>query len=383
MSTSYSIVWFYFAGSLSIFDILVPFFLLVLFIQKPNTKFKLDGVFLVLIGLMLIAGASSVASHLSFETPPANPLYFFRSLFFVLLYLLVLHWPVSRSGILMAVFAGMVFSILVAIYVWTTAPRFFAFTQIPMMHVLDSPSGIRINRNQIGFCSSLAFLIPAYSFLYDDLMSRRKSMFFSVFLAVFTILTFSKGAWLLMSVGTLGLILLRYNAIKSTIWVFFVFSVGLLIFAVPNTLSDSIMLRFANSEQTNDYRIEYINDAIDIGGKFPIFGIGPGNYGLVSSDAQYAMTIDPHNAYLQMYSEQGIFAAFLILLLYAVAFAKSFKYRKYDKLSNLMMMLIVCFFVDGVVSGLSLSSKYLYIFLALLVAGKSRRSANEISPTTV
>lgn len=383
MSTSYSITWVYFSGSFSFFDIFIPLFLLVIFLQKPQTRLKFDGVLLILLCLMLITGASSIASQLSAETPAANPLYFFRSMFFLLIYFLVLHWPVSRASIVMAVFVGMVFSIFVAIYVWTTAPRFFAFTQIPMFHVLDSPSGIRINRNQIGFCSSLAFLISAYSFLYEDLMTRRRGFLFSVFLFIFTILTFSKGAWLLLAIGTLGLVLLRYSAAKSTPRIFVLSCLAILIFAVPSTFKDSIMLRIANSGHTNDFRIAYISDAIDIGSKFPVFGIGPGNYGLVSSRAEYTATIDPHNAYLQTFSEQGIFAMFSVLLLYAVAFLKGLRYRKHDKLSNLILIVLVCLFVDGVVSGLSLSSKYLYIFLALLVAGKSRRLANEISPTTV
>lgn len=371
MSTSYAIRWFYLAGSLSVFDIFVPFFMIILLIKKKTyTKLKINGVLLVLFGLILIAAASTFASHLSSENPPANPSYFLRSLFFMLLYLLVLHWPASKVNVVMAVFIGMCFSILIALYVWTTAPRFFAFTQIPMFHVLDSPSGLKINRNQIGFCSSLAFLISAYSFFYDDLISRRKSFLVSVFLAIFTILTFSKGSWLLLFVGTLGLVFLRYNAVKLTFRLSAVLCLGFLVFLSPNALSDSIVERFANSGHTNDVRIEYMKDAIDIGAKFPIFGVGPGNYGLVSSKLEYTTTIDPHNAYLQAFSEQGIFAMFFILLLYGLAFLKAFKYRKYDKLANLIIVVLACLFVDGLVSGLSLSSKYLYIFLGVLFAGR-------------
>ena len=84
MSTSYAITWFYFAGSFSVFDIFVPLFLFVLFVQKPHTKFKFDGVLLVLFALMLMTGASSIASHLSVGTPAATPLYFLRSLFFTI-----------------------------------------------------------------------------------------------------------------------------------------------------------------------------------------------------------------------------------------------------------------------------------------------------------
>ncbi|MDA8524464.1 O-antigen ligase family protein [Alphaproteobacteria bacterium] len=381
MSTSFGINWFYLTGSLSVFDIFVPFFLLILYIQAPHTKFKVDSILLVLLGLALIAGGSTVMSLLSSQTPASNPLYFVRSLFFVLVYLLILSWPVSRNHIVMGVFAGMLVSILIAIYVWTTAPRFFAFTSIPMMHVLDSPSGLRINRNQIGFCSSLAFLIPAYSFLYEDLMSRKKSLVFAFFLAIFTILTFSKGAWLILLIGTIGLVLLRYKAIKSALRLSALLSAGLLVFAVPNTLQNSIMERFANSGHTNDFRLEYIKNAIDIGAKFPVFGIGPGNYGVVSSKPEYATTIDPHNAYLQTFAEYGIFALLFVLLLYTVGFWQCFRHRKHDKLSNLILIVLFCLFIDGFVSGLSLSSKYLYIFLGLLVAGRSGRSAIEISST--
>lgn len=374
MSTSYAISWFYVEGSFSVFEIFVPLFLIILSFQKPNTQIRIDGVLLILVGIALSTGASIVASLVNTKTDAANPLYLFRSLSFLLIYFLVLHWPTARGSIVTAVFVGMLVSILIAIYVWTTAPRFFAFSQIPMMHVVDSPTGISINRNQIGFCSSLAFVISTYSFLYQDLITRKISLMLCVFLATFTVLTFSKGAWFLMLIGALGLMLLRYNALKFTVWLCALSTAGILTIYLPNTLSVSVMTRFANSGHTNDYRLAYVKDAIDIGSKSPIFGIGPGNYGLASSREGYTATIDPHNAYLQMFAEQGIFAAFLILLFYMLLFVKGLKYRKQDKLSNLIIILLVCLFADGFVSGLSISSKYIYIFSAVLMAVRPKRS---------
>ena len=54
MSTSFGINWFYLTGSLSVFDIFVPFFLLILYIRAPHTKFKVDSILLVLLGLTFL-----------------------------------------------------------------------------------------------------------------------------------------------------------------------------------------------------------------------------------------------------------------------------------------------------------------------------------------
>ena len=190
---------------------------------------------------------------------------------------------------------------------------------------------------------------------------------------------------LLLFVGTVSLTFLRYKIGKGLVRVFSIVFLCSLMLSLPSRLQDSIMSRIANSGHTNDYRIEYIYDAIDLGSKFPLLGIGPGNYGKISASADYSTTIDPHNAYLQTFAEQGTFALLLVLLLYAFGTSRALRFRDSNNLSNLALSILACLFVDGVVSGLSLSSKYLYLFLALVGSGNTspdRHSPSRVSSKT-
>ena len=237
-----------------------------------------------------------------------------------------------------------------------------------MFHVLDSPLGIAINRNQAGMCSALAFVIAFYSFLFGRFMNRFFSLSLTIFLFIFSLLTFSKGTWVLMTVGFFLVIFERYNFLGRSL---FSLALGIIIpiaIILPSTLRDSIFVRLETSEDTNLHRIQFIYDAFEIGSRYPLFGIGPGNYGAISSGPEFMKTVDPHNAYLQTFSELGFFAFFLLLLLYAYSFLTAYKARITNLDSKIVFILLGCLFVDGFVSGLSLTSKYLYILVALIAS---------------
>lgn len=368
MSISFNISWFFIAGGLSYFDLLIPLLIIIFIIKYPKAKLEFDFIFIVLALLSVISGISSLLTHLNPSLPPADLIYFFRALFFTALYFLVKHWPVTIDKVILSVFFGLLISVFISTYVWTTSPRYFAFTYIPMFHVLDSPLGIAINRNQAGMSSALAFVIAFYSFLFGRFMNRFFSLSLTIFLFIFSLLTFSKGTWVLMTVGFFLVIFARYNFLGRSL---FFLSLGIIIpiaIILPSTLRDSIFVRVETSEDTNLHRIQFIYDAFEIGSRYPFFGIGPGNYGAISSGSEFMKTVDPHNAYLQTFSELGFFAFFLLLLLYAYSFLTAYRARITNLDSKIVFILLGCLFVDGFVSGLSLTSKYLYILVALIAS---------------
>ena len=79
----------------------------------------------------------------------------------------------------------------------------------------------------------------------------------------------------------------------------------------------------------------------------------------------YLVTIDPHNTYLQYFAELGIFGLLLCFLIYFVLVLKSLREINYDNLYVILLTIFVCLAVDGLISGLSLSMKLIYIFAGI------------------
>ena len=365
MSTSFSISWFYLSGSLSYFDFMVPLLLVIYFFSHAKIPLKFDALFVILVALCFTTGVSVLASIVTSNLPPANALYFYRSILFLAIYFLVSHWPIEKDKIITAIFIGLTLSVVISLFAWFEAPRYFGYTKIPMMHVLEPQYGIYVNRNQIGYCSSLAYVIALYALLFRQLMPRAISAPLCIFLLIFSILTFSKGAWLLIAVATFLMIILRYSLLKSLLYYLFGLVLLVLFNAIYPKLMDSILLRFENSAETNSYRLQYLKDAFDIGTSYPFFGIGPGNYEYISS-LYYLKTIDPHNVFLQAYAETGALSVFLVVMLFIVSVRKGLVLHKHNHLAVCTVVMILCLFVDCLVSGLSYSSKYLYILVALM-----------------
>ena len=364
MSTSYSIGWFYIYGSFSYFDCLVPVILFSYFLRFSSKKIHFDHIIIILASISFLTGVSVFISLVSSALPDANPSYFFRSLLFMMVYFLVRNWPVSTEKVLIAVFVGMFASTLISLFAWSTAPRYFAFTNIPMMHSLDNSLGIIVNRNQVGFCSSFCFIISFYAFIFRDLVPRWVSLSATVFLFIFSLLTFSKGTWLIITIGVILILLIRFNFYKNLL----VYLSLLLAFFVVNPfpdLTESILLRFQNSAQTNDYRLQYIMDAIAIGLENPIFGVGPGNYRFISKAPEFTHSVDPHNVFLQMFSELGLIVTCLVISLYLSGIIQNMVQLRGKKQKSLVFIFMTSLLIDSFISGLSFSSKYLYIMLGV------------------
>ena len=379
VSTSFSMRFFYVSGSASIFDFVIPLLLFVLALRPSGLNVKPDVFLVALFLLSIVTGLSTIGSAFISEVPQASPGYFVRSVNFICLYVLVRSCSVEPRRIILAVLFGLLFSVVVSVFVWFSAPRYFAYSRIPMMHVLDSPTEINVNRNQIGLASALGFLICYHYFFFYTHFKKLIFLLLSMFLGIFSLLTFSKGTWLLLTCAIVGVTYFRY---RSAYFFSVLFALSSVLFALSfssNTLVDSISMRFQNSGHTNEVRLMYVYDSIQIGAEHPFFGVGPGNYGPISAGSDFVTTIDPHNAFLQTFAEQGLIALFIVVFIFVCGIIFSFKQIRSREANCLIFLLLILLGLDSMVSGLALSSKYLYIFLALLMSQHSQKPSKAVS----
>lgn len=359
---SYNLEWFYLVGSFGYADLLLPLLLLA---DIKYKKIKIDAASFLLFGLAVLSCASLFFAASSGQYDNINVGYFFRSLYFLGLYALILNSDIRAETISKTILISLMFSLVLCFYIWSTNPRYFGYSSIPMLHILESPSGLTVNRNESGLTACLAYGLSLYALLYRRFFSRRVN-FILVTISLLTVaLSFSKGAWLLGLIASFLMILFRVSItrfIGSTIFVIVAMS-----FLPLSEIAfmDAVISRFSNSSETNAYRLSYIIDSIIIGTDNFLFGIGPGNYQEYTFANGYTVTIDPHNSYLQTFAELGAFGFMIVSVFYLLGLVQSYLNAKKDIDHIVIFILIVMLIADGFQSGLSLTMKILYILVAV------------------
>jgi O-antigen ligase len=362
LSTSYNLEWFYIVGSFGCADLFMPPLLLVTLIKR---KIHLDYVCFSLIGLAIISCISYLHAALLFDFENRNPGYVFRSIYFVGLYLLILNSTIRTEDILKAIMVGLVLSLFGAFYIWSSSPRYFGFTSMPMLHVLDSPTGLVVNRNETGLFSSLLFTISFFSLAYQKLFTPRIMAVLVLISFLSVSLSFSKGAWILSLAGFLFVSVFRFNMLQMIC----IYSVPLILLVAFETVDfeffDAVVTRFTNSGETNSYRVTYILESLLIGMDNFLLGIGPGNYQEYTINNGLTVTTDPHNAFTQSFAELGFLGVFIVIGMYVASIIKSFRKIRTSDTYVVIFALIMLLLMDSLQSGLSLSIKITYVLFAL------------------
>ena len=359
---SYNLKWFYITGSFAFIDLLLPFLLLATLATK---EVRLDFVSYLLIGLAALSCASSLLAVSSGIFDNFNIGYVLRSIYFVILYVVLLNSDVSAENIIKTIICALLFSLFLCFYVWTTSPRYFAFTSMPMLHVLDSPTGIKVNRNESGLTASLLFAISFYAFVFKRFFNKPTNLFILLISLSTVALTFSKGAWLLSLIAFFMISVYRFKISKILLSSFILIFLILLLPLPDLSFVDAVITRFTGSTETNAYRLSYVLDALMIGADNIILGIGPGNYQEYTMTNGYVVTIDPHNSFMQSFAELGVAGLLLVILFYFSSLYQSFFNTQKDELYIIIFVLITMLVADGLQSGLSLTMKILYILAAL------------------
>ena len=365
ISIPYNIEWFYITGSFAYADLMLPIMLIYVSVKKV---LKFDSMFFCLYLLVLISLASALKSNHYLDLSVTSLGYPFRAAYFAALYLFIYNSKVKISDVTDAIMYSLFVTLLFSIYIWTMNPRYYGYTNIPMLHVLDSATGLKINRNQTGLSSVLLFTLVYFkiSFGYLKLNIRNAILLVISFLAI--LFSFSKGAWALGIIGFIGVTLIQRKNRGSFTTYFSIFggSIAILTLIILQIdLFDIIDSRFTNSRHTNLIRVQYVLDALSIGLNNPMLGIGSGNYFEYSTKFHYLITLDPHNSYLQAFAELGILALIIVCYIYIKPILTSYKKKSFNNNYSLLFIILLILAVDGFQSGLSLSMKLIYILSAL------------------
>ncbi len=372
ISLSYNLKWFYISGSFAYADILLPILILIMVFRQ---KYKVLPFQILLFLLFLLTAFSTYFSLFNYATPSSMG-YLLRALYFLVLFTLISSFEIEREKVIKALAYGLTFSLVIAWYIWSTSPRFFAFSNVPMLHVLDSNLNAYVNRNETGLTASILGLISFYALIYKRIFSNSTALIIFLFALSSSFLSFSRGSWVITILGISIILFLRLR-IKSILFIsFLIFPLVLLVPIEGIGIFDLIFLRL-ESVASNFYRYQYLIDAIDIGFTNFFLGVGPGNYREYAIQNDYLVTIDPHNTYLQYFAELGIFGLIFCFLIYFFLVFKSLKEINYDNLYVILLTIFICLAVDGLISGLSLSMKLIYIFAGIAFNDKSSDAFKE------
>lgn len=157
---------------------------------------------------------------------------------------------------------------------------------------------------------------------------KRRPIFYGLYCLLFIglILTFTRGAYLAMVAAFLVLswLLWRYLDRKTTA---LLLCLSLLIFIIPKTpISSRFYSAFDLKEGSNIGRLEMWQKASQLGLKYPWLGLGLGNYSLnINPNFGYHNPATAHNLYLDIFSEMGVFALAIWLILVFGTIGKLFK----------------------------------------------------------
>jgi O-antigen ligase len=113
-------------------------------------------------------------------------------------------------------------------------------------------------------------------------------------------------------------------------------------------------------------RLMLANKAVDMIVENPVFGVGIGGFG------KYVSNIDgrlyPHNIFLEIFSENGIFAFLVWLILFIYLFL--YLYRKYEMQPEIYVVYLVCLFLffQTLKSSELLDSRILFFWLGIFIS---------------
>ena len=148
-------------------------------------------------------------------------------------------------------------------------------------------------------------------------LKKRKLFISSYFLFLIGIsLSFSRGAYLALIISFIFLAFLSWKYLdrKGISWLLLA---SLLIFIIPITpISDRFYSTFNLSEGSNQGRLEMWEQASQTGLNNFWQGVGLGNYSSsIRTDFGYRNPVTAHNLYLDIFSEMGVFALIVWLIL--------------------------------------------------------------------
>ena len=178
------------------------------------------------------------------------------------------------------------------------------------------------------FSLYLNMLLPLVLFLYKK---SGEGIYYLVFCIILlaSLLSFSRAAYVSLFVLLLFLFFisntknfLKNNPLTSFLVIFLLFAM----LSVPNPLSKRLFSSFDLSEGSNSGRIEMWKESFKTTKKYPLQGVGIGNFSrYVSPSSDYRDPIYAHNLFLDFSSETGIPNALILFIFLFSPIALFFK----------------------------------------------------------
>ena len=241
----------------------------------------------------------------------------------------------------------------------------------------DRIVGEGFNPNDLGYYT---FFLTFIIFVLPQLIS---SVFFKKFLRFLFLLLLPWSFFISIATGSRQIIIIQIPLILSFIYIRYFFktnikkkvqflTVFLLLAGVATIVYfDDVKDIYMNSalhtrselSLDDDERTVLINDAIEVGIKNPVFGIGPGNYQKVSILKLYS-----HNTYTELFANSGVFGVIIYLSIVCLFIAKQTKrYRRTKDPFFVSFSLFGLFYLLDSVFIIIYRDIYLFSFFVLVV----------------
>jgi O-antigen ligase len=154
-------------------------------------------------------------------------------------------------------------------------------------------------------------------------------------LLICLILTYSRAAWMGLAISAIFILTYFYKLVTTKLRPVLALSLLFIIVASFFVLPSDIKARIGSTfrlENSTLFRIELWKESLDIIEDFPLLGVGPNNYSKVYP--LYSKTKEityPHNSFLQMATEIGIFGVFSFIYFLIIFFRKAMEKFKETK----------------------------------------------------
>lgn len=309
---------------------------------------------------------------------------FFEACVLILVIRLFVRTDAKLEFLLISFLFGVILQATVAWALWLTSPK-FGWLGLPYL------SSDVVNPNTLGFY--LALFIPVLlGLFFKGTITTRTILSVILFLSIVTLFfTWSKGAWGSALIGSAVLILAlswytkRLLPLTSLVIVILILGVGF-----GSEVKQIVDMRWQSSESTNIQRAEMIKGGIAMWRDAPILGHGPGGYARLGSSYGRNES-DPHNAYVISALQFGVLGLIVFLSLtfmvwprllkkasakvrtHTIVFEKARVSKSEFYWQSVFLSLWVVIVTQGMVTGLTLTSKAPWFFLGLLVAFSSYR----------
>lgn len=369
-------------GNFSIFDLIIVPLVLLIYIKKKKINinhigFKVGLIYILLAFWQLITVLISQENMVSGLGPVLRTFYYGL---LILLLLPEINTKERIDGISISIVIGITINMIYTLYLWSLNERYLSG-----IIFLNNDF---VNRNTVYYYA--LFVLPFLFYLINRTNKKVLKTLLTVLLIFHSsmiMLTFSKGAWLLMLIVYLLYslhIFFKINVSKIILMILFL-TLSLIVVNEYKLFDAFKNLQLNNYSVEEDARLTYKLFAFETGANNLLFGIGMHNYrDHTLNYAPHEPTRDPHDVALMIFAENGIVGLALYLYLQYLFIITLVNLKKtervvnrqnyYSKLSiNIYIIAIILSTLTGVIFTSKLSLVMIFIIFGIVNVLKSKK----------